>query len=254
MEPTTIVFKKTPCGHFNDALPHLREEPSWQCDRQLKYGGVCKFAHVLNCDNPECIAFRDRRNKKNLLHHTMHARDDCPRAGSTHSPSTNPDVVLRETVAQGNSAPILSARGGFRPHNLMVGGGMGRENSEDLSSSDWRAKAAIREQEEGQIELAKFEERVYTEGSASFPKYGEMFSAIAGMFLEEEGRGIRDLEELLGESVHPITLIAFEICINVSPDRHEELLAKRQVLQEMVLNICEDEAATNPSPKNTDKG
>jgi hypothetical protein len=162
---------------------------------------------------------------------------------------------MRETVTQGNFAPILSVCGGFRPHNLLEGGGMGQENSEDLSSSDWRAKAALREHEEGQNELAKFEERVYTEGSASFPKYGEMFSAIAGMFLEEEGRGMRDLEELLGgEEVYSPTLIAFEICINVSPDRHEELLSKRQVLQEMVLNICEDEAATNPSPKNTDKG
>ena len=233
-----------PCGKYNAVPPGERAD--WVCPNVQK-SGYCKFEHVAYCHNPECIAHPEEIFRN-------HSWDECTRKGSAMSPSTNPDVVLRETVTQGNSAPILSARGGFRPHHRMSGGGMGQENSRDLSSRDWRAEAAIREQEEGQIELAKFEERVYTEGSASFPKYGEMFSAIAGMFLEEEGRGIRDLEELLGESVHPITLIAFEICINVSPDRHEELLAKRQVLQEMVLNICEDEAANNPSPKNTDKG
>ena len=226
--------KRVPCNFFNAG--------------GCRNGDGCAFEHALFCNNQTCI---DKGIYKN------HPRADCKLAGrQAFSPTTNPAVVMEGTVAQGNSAPILSARGGFRPHNLLEGGGgMGQENSEDLSSSDWRAKAALREHEEGQVELAKFEERVYTEGSASFPKYGEMFSAIAGMFLEEEGRGMRDLEELLGgEEVYSPTLIAFEICINVSPDRHEELLSKRQVLQEMVLNICEDEAATNPSPKNTDKG
>ena len=208
-------------------------------------GAPCTYRHIKYCTNQSCI---------NKAAHKGHTFSDCRLASSY--PTTSPDVVDRGTLAQGNSAPILSARGGFRPHNLLEGGGgMGQENSEDLSSSDWRAKAALREHEEGQNELAKFEERVYTEGSASFPKYGEMFSAIAGMFLEEEGRGMRDLEELLGgEEVYSPTLIAFEICTNVSPDRHDELLSKRQVLQEMVLNICIDEAATNPSPKNIDKG
>ena len=234
-----------PCGKYN-AVP-LEQRADWVCPNVQK-SGYCKFEHVAYCHNPECLTSEAEIFKN-------HCWDECTRKGDANSPSTNPDVVLRETVAQGNSAPILSARGGFRPHHRMIGGGgMGQENSRDVSSRDWRAEAALREHEEGQVELAKFEERVYTEGSASFPKYGEMFSAIAGMFLEEEGRGMRDLEELLGEDVYSPTMIAFEICTHVSPDRHEELLAKRQVLQEMVLNICEDEAANNPSPKNTDKG
>ena len=256
---STIEIKDIPCAHFNRAPLHLRGSPDYRCVRQQRFNGPCKFVHKPFCNNPECVAFQDRKDPTNPLHHTMHTREKCPRADSLHSPSTNSVVVLRETVAQRNPAPILSARGGFRPQShLMVGGGggMGQENSEGLFSSDWRAKPAQREQEEEHRVLDDFDMASYREicDSYGLPHFSAIVRAICDMFMEEEGRGLRDLEALIGERPYPISLMALEICTHVSPDRHEELLANRPALQEMVLNICIDEASPHPSRKNTDKG
>jgi hypothetical protein len=63
--------------------------------------------------------------------------------------------------------------------------------------------------------------------------------AIWKMFAENEGRGLQALEELVGD-VPPVELIALDICRGLPLERHGELLANWQVLQEVVITSCEN--------------